>query len=144
MEAAADAATHSGSQDPQDMHEEDGELIEGTWGFDDEPEPEQCRPGNAVPPAAGGADAGEEPSSKKPRLERRRVEVAASLEGIETRLRFFGEVPRFRASQPGLLTHHCTTAEATVSYWPGTLRWSVEGRQSGLIEDLLLQPITQD
>ena len=97
-----------------------------------------------VPPAAEEADVCEEPLRKRPRLERTRVEVAASLEGIEARLRTFGEAPRVRALQPGLLQHECTTAEAVVCYWPGTLRWSVEGRQSGMIEGLLLQPLTQE
>ena len=99
-------------------------------------------PGAAEPDDEEVACDREEPRSKKPRTEElRRVDVVASLEGIEARLQNLGETPRFRAVRTGLLQHKCTTAEAIVSFWPGTLSWSVEGRQRCQVEDALLAPV---
>ena len=138
--AAVEAAMDSGS--PQDEEDSQHLLGEMAWGFDED-EPEERRLGGCVAgaPAAEAADANEEPLGKKPRTEHRQVVIAASLEGLEARLRHGGEAPQFRVVRPGLLQHHCSTAEAVVSYWPGTLRWSVEGRHSEAVEDLLLQPL---
>ena len=84
----------------------------------------------------------EEPEMKRPRnSEFVEISVAASLDGIEARLQARGETPRFKMVRAGLLQHSCTTADATVNFWPSTLVWSVEGRQHSLIEDALLAPI---
>ena len=88
----------------------------------------------AEPTAGDDAIDREEPQAKKPRPAQRRIEVAASLDGIEARLQALGEAPRFLAVQPGQLQHNCTSADARVNFWPSTLRWSVEGRQCSSVE----------
>ena len=64
--------------------------------------------------------------------------VVASLCGIEDRLSDLGERPAFREVGPGKLQHVCTTIAATVCYWPGSLKWCVEGKESKLVEDVML------
>ena len=64
--------------------------------------------------------------------------VAASLSGIEDRLVAWGEVPRFRKAGPGRLQHICNTAAATIYFWPGSLKWCVEGDDSSAVEHALI------
>ena len=66
--------------------------------------------------------------------------VAATLEGVEARLRSVGEYLLFREVQPGLLQHACSTAAAVVSFWPSTLRWQIDGAQCESIEKTMLAP----
>ena len=64
--------------------------------------------------------------------------VVASLNGIEDRLSDMGERPAFREAGPGKLQHECTTIAATVCFWPGSLKWCVEGKESRYVEDVML------
>ena len=64
--------------------------------------------------------------------------VVASLTGIEDRLSAIGERPMFREAGLGRLVHVRTTATAAVSFWPGTLKWSVAGPGSSTVEDALV------
>ena len=66
--------------------------------------------------------------------------VEASLEGIEMRLAAIGERPFFREAGLGRLVHHCTTAAATVSFWPSTLKWAVNGPGGDAVERALAGP----
>ena len=71
------------------------------------------------------------------------VSVAASLEGLEARLEYIGEVPRFILVAPGRLQHACSKAVAWVNFWPNSLRWSVEGMQSQDVECALMAPMAE-
>ena len=66
--------------------------------------------------------------------------VAASLSGLEERLEILGELPRFVAVGTGRLEHTCLRAEATVCFWPGTLKWEVHGKHGYRVEQDLLEP----
>ena len=70
--------------------------------------------------------------------------VAASLSGVEERLSFMGEVPRFVVAGAGRLQHTCLLAEATVCFWPGALKWEVQGKQKDVVEKALLEPLVDD
>ena len=61
--------------------------------------------------------------------------VVASLCGIEDRLAARGERPCFREAAPGRLVHQCTTAAASVAFWPGSLQWAVSGADAAEIVD---------
>ena len=63
--------------------------------------------------------------------------VVASLCGIEDRLAARGERPCFREAAPGRLEHQCTTAAASVAFWPGSLQWEVSGADAAEIEDFI-------
>ena len=67
------------------------------------------------------------------------VEEAASLSGLEERIFRMGEVPRFVADA-GHLRHTCTSAEAEVLFWPGSLQWRTDGRDAAAVEQSLLAP----
>ena len=147
LELAAQAAAehggdlgHEGFVEEQD--EEEHQLLGDGWGLEDgQQHPQQPTSGDAVPAEDEDAGDREEPDMKRPRnSEFVEVSVAASLDGIEARLQARGETPRFKMVRAGLLQHSCTTADATVNFWPSTLVWSVEGRQHSLIEDALLAP----
>ena len=69
--------------------------------------------------------------------------MAASLDGIEARLREMGEAPRFAVAGPSgsHLQHSCSTFLARVNFWPSTLLWNVEGPRSSVVEAALLLPV---
>ena len=141
--AACEAAQHGGDLGHECFPEADEEhqLLDEGWDLEDGPRVQEMASGSAAAAAEEDAAGREEPPEKRPRNgELVQVTVAASLDGIEARLRAHGETPRFRVVRAGLLQHTCTTAEAAVSYWPSTLAWSVEGSQRNLIEDALLAP----
>ena len=102
-------------------------------------------PAPQPPPKAPRAVA-EEPRAKKARRSKGAAVVVASLEGVEARLLTVGETPRFAVVDPSgrQLQHRCTTADARVNFWPGTLQWSVEGPHSAFIEDALLSPVDEE
>ena len=55
-------------------------------------------------------------------------------------LRTLGEEPRFRAAEPGRLEHHCSSLEAVVSFWPGSLCWRTAGADASELEEALSDP----
>ena len=69
--------------------------------------------------------------------------VSASLDGVEARLRLIGESQRFFVTDKGgrQLQHQCTTEDARVNFWPGTLQWNVEGPRGAFVESALLLPL---
>ena len=81
----------------------------------------------------------EEPRRKKP-CSRELAIQCAPADGIEARLTARGETPRFKPVGPEgrQLRHTCTTVRASVSFWPSTLQWAVEGEDGDEVEASLL------
>ena len=69
------------------------------------------------------------------------VEVPASLDGLEMRLRKLGEIPRFKLTEGSYLEHRCTSMNAVVKYWPSTLLWCTEGPDSDAADGALAAPL---
>ena len=82
---------------------------------------------------------GEEPQLKKP-CSGGLAAKCAPADDIEARLTARGETPRFKPVGPEgrQLRHECTTVRASVSFWPSTLQWAVEGDDGDEVEASLL------
>ena len=122
--------------------EEDDEDI---FGYGDDLGEAAYLPDTAVPEQGGKAGDREQPPQPKRARTTTPGSVAlivASLDGLEARLTACGEEPHFVQSQPGLLRHTCSTADASVCFWPGSLKWCVDGPQAALMDAALLAPHT--
>ena len=119
------------------------------------PQKKACRRnrGGAEGSGTGPAEAAAAPPAKRTRLVGKQapegpaleaVEVPASFDGLEQRLRKFGEIPRFQPTDYSFLEHQCTSVKAVVRFWPNTLLWCTEGLDSDAVDVALAAPMPEE